>query len=175
MLHPAGALFRFFRIDTQRLDQEFPDGFAPLDNLWVTYVKDRFVVTWTTMTDTVLGPSVRGATFDPNLILLQEPRDLTWDAWVARTQSSIALGDRFYLVWADDAEVPDAYELRAQYFTNDLVGLGEPQRLTPMLHDSLSPRMALGQGQIGVVFEQKESLLWKTYFLTVGCRYLVVD
>ena len=72
---------------------------------------DRFLVAWSQKTESV-GRAIWAATVDEQGDVVDEPRALVNGRSMARSPSWVALGDRAYLVWADDYYQYGVFELR---------------------------------------------------------------
>jgi hypothetical protein len=88
---------------------------------------------------------------------------------MARSPVWVALGDRAFLVWADDFFHYGTYELSGQLFDENLVPLGERTQLTNLYADTFDPMATVGGSHIGIAFRSRVLGDWQTYFMSLGC------
>jgi hypothetical protein len=128
----------------------------------------NFLVTWETELNSGPGPSITGVVLSEFGEVLIPPTALTWGAQFARTQSTLSLGDRAVLVWADDYD--GNYEIYAKVIGADLSEIEPRTRLTFDGADSYNPTLALSDdGHLGLVYDDKQSGTQQAYFLSLGC------
>src|SRR5262249_11919366 len=82
-----------------------------------------------------------------------------------------ALGDRLLLVYSDDRDQNQGYELYATTVKADLTPLGNQRRVTNAPRDSVFPLAAFGhKGDFGVLFrDDREGGQENIYFTTLTC------
>jgi hypothetical protein len=96
---------------------------------------------------------------------------LTSGSFHARTPALLPFGDRVLLVWADDRDGNDGYELYAKMLNRRLEALGPEQRLTTARGDSIDPIIAFGPGgDVGVLFNDNRAATTQTFFTRLVCR-----
>lgn len=166
----VGEGYRLQRLD----DKLMPRGAAstlPLtdvDDVSVRWNRDRFLVAWSTKTETV-GSDILAMTMSEAGDTIGAPRVIASGLSMARSTSWVALGDRAYLVWADDHDVRGLFELSGQMFDNELNGLGQRRQLTSLRAETFDPAAVIGGDGIGVVFRSRALGNWQTFFLRLGC------
>jgi hypothetical protein len=134
----------------------------------VIWNEDRYIVAYSKRPDGVPGDAIWGATVDENSNVLITEKQLTTGAPFARTQSMIALGDRWLLVWADTKD--GNYEIYTQMFSNALDPIAPRQRVTNDASDSIAPFAAFGpNGDVGVLFDDRRTGSWQVYFSRLIC------
>jgi len=80
------------------------------------------------------------------------------------------LGDRALLLYSDDRDGNDGYELYMRMFAPDLSPIGPEQRLTNAPKDSIFPTGAFGpQGDLGILFRDDRLGAQHVWFTRVGC------
>jgi hypothetical protein len=88
----------------------------------------------------------------------------------ARGPALLPFGDRVLLVWADDRDGNDGYELYAKTLDRRLEPLGPEERLTSARGDSVDPVMAFGPGgDVGILFSDNRPGTPQTFFTRLGC------
>ena len=88
----------------------------------------------------------------------------------ARSPALLPFGNRVFLVWADDRDGNDGYELYAQMFDLRLEPLGPEMRLTNARGDSIEPVLAFGPGgDVGILFSDNRLGVPQTFFTRLGC------
>jgi Putative metal-binding motif len=134
----------------------------------IRFSLDRFFVAWSEKTESV-GRAIWAMTLDEQGNVIDEPRVLVEGRSVARSPTWVALGDRAYLVWADDYYHYGTYELSGQLFDSSLSKLGERTQLTNLYADTFDPTAVIGGGNLGIAFRSRALGTWQTYFLSLGC------
>lgn len=133
----------------------------------IVWLGDRFVVAWEKR-DVTPGDAIWGALVDEDGNVLRPATQLTSGASFARSHAMIPLGDRFLLVWADDHD--GNYELYSKMLSNDLEELTARERITFDGSDSVGPIASFGpDGDVGVLFDDRRSGSWQTYFTKLEC------
>lgn len=133
----------------------------------IVAVGSRFVVTWGTYTDRP-GSVVWGVVLSESGDVIVPARPLTGGAEFARTHTTISLGDRFVLMWADTFD--GNYELYAATFDARFNVLEERTRLTFDEADTLAPIAALSEdGTLGVLFDDWRTGSRQAYFMALAC------
>lgn len=81
------------------------------------------------------------------------------------------LGDRLLLVYSDDRDQNDGYELYARMISASLEPIGPEQRLTDAPKDSLYPVASFGpEGEVGILFrDDRSGGKHHEYFMRLGC------
>ncbi|HMI84441.1 MAG TPA: hypothetical protein VK550_10130, partial [Polyangiaceae bacterium] len=77
----------------------------------------------------------------------------------------LPFGDRVLLVWADDRDGNEGYELYAKMLDRRLEPLGAEMRLTTSPGDSIDPIVAFGPGgDAGILFSDNRAGAPQTFF-----------
>jgi hypothetical protein len=134
----------------------------------VRWNRDRYLVAWSEKTESV-GRSIWAMTLNEQGNVIDNPGAIVSGNSMARSPSWVALGDRAYLVWADDYYQPGVFELSGQMLNNQLEPLGNRAQLTHLDADTFDPLGTLGGANIGIVFRSRPFGNWQTYFLSLGC------
>ncbi len=138
----------------------------------VVWLGDRFIVAWGRR-GVAPGDAIWGATVDEAGNVLRPATQLTSGANFARSHAMLPLGDRVLLVWADDHD--GNYELYSKMLSADLEELTPRERITFDGSDSVGPLAAFGAGgDVGVLFDDRRSGAWQTYFTRLQCSAGVV-
>src|SRR5262249_27102543 len=128
-----------------------------------------YVVAWF---DKSASPTaIYAASVDENGNILAPPRAIT-SPGIARSRYPFlrALGDRLLVVYSDDRDNNDGYELYARTITNNLQPLGPEQRLTFAPKDSIYPIATFGpNGDVGILFQDNRLAEHDVYFMRLGC------
>ncbi|MBW2458403.1 MAG: hypothetical protein JRI68_28130, partial [Deltaproteobacteria bacterium] len=89
----------------------------------------------------------------------------------SRYPSLLPLGDRALLVYADDRDNNDGYELYTRMITSDLEPFSPEMRITNAPENSIKPITAFGpEGNVGVLFrDDREGGAHHVWFTRLGC------
>jgi hypothetical protein len=116
--------------------------------------------------------AIYAAVLDEDGQLLAGPKAVTAPGSArSRYPNLRPLGDRTLLVYSDDRDGNDGYELYSTIFDNDLEPLTPELRLTQAARDSINPVVAFGKdGAIGVLFrDDREGGTPAVWFTQLGC------
>jgi len=141
-----------------------------VDTLTLVFVKDRFIALWDFSDGATQGNAIWGAAFDESGTLISK-QAVTSGADFARSVAALSLGDRFLMMWADDADTaPGFFELYFQVLDAAFRVLTPRQRFTFSKEGSLMPGLSAGpDGKIGVAFESLDGPSRHVYFSTLQC------
>lgn len=136
----------------------------------VVYNGGTYVVAWF---DRSASPtSIWGAVLDEAGQVLVQPQPIT-DPGPFRSRYPYlrALGDRLLLVYSDDRDQNNGYELYSRMLTDTLAPLTAEMRLTTAPRDSVYPTAAFGpDGNVGIMFrDDREGGDHHIYFTRLGC------
>jgi hypothetical protein len=136
----------------------------------VVWNQDRYVIAWY---DTVAFPAaIYAAALDENGNVLVPPTPIT-SPGSARSRYPYlrALGDRLLLIYSDDRDANDGYELYSRMISKDLSPLGPEQRLTFAPTESVSPVATFGpDGDVGILFRDDRLGQQHVFFFRLGCE-----
>jgi hypothetical protein len=136
----------------------------------VVWNKDRYVVTWY---DKTANPkAVYAAAVAEDGTILVKPTALTNPGpFNSRYPFLRPLGDRLLLVYSDDRDQNDGYEIYTRMITKDLTPLGNELRITNAPKDSVFPVAAFGpEGNVGILFrDDREGGKHHVYFTRLAC------
>jgi hypothetical protein len=136
----------------------------------VEWNRDHYIVAWFDRSGPV--KAIFGTTISADGTIIVPPTALTSPgAFNSRYPHIKALGDRALLLYADDRDQNDGYELYARMFAPDLSPMGTEQRLTTAAYNSISPIAAFGpDGDLGVLFrDDRLGGEHHVYFTRLGC------
>ena len=136
----------------------------------VEWNRDHYIVAWFDRT----GPTkaIFGTTLSADGTIIVPPTALTSPGtFNSRYPHIKALGDRSLLLYADDRDQNNGYELYARMFAPDLSPMGSEQRLTNAPYDSIWPIAAFGpNGDLGVLFrDDRLNGAHHVWFTRLGC------
>jgi hypothetical protein len=161
----------------QRLDAALTPIVAPVrlpltdpGEVSVRWNGDRYLVAWSQKSAESVGNAIWAATLDDQGQVIDGPRALVGGRSLARSPVWVALGDRAFLVWADDFFKAGVFELNGEMYSNELMALGSRVRLTNLSTDTFEPHAVIGGSSIGVVFRSRVTGVWQTFFLRLGCE-----
>ncbi|MSP25888.1 MAG: hypothetical protein EXR75_12160 [Myxococcales bacterium] len=136
----------------------------------VVWNDDRYVVSWHERSGN--NRAVFATSFDEDGNVLTPPTQLTSPGAARSRYSALTpLGDRLLLIWADDRDMNQGYELYSRMIGADLSALSIEMRLTNAPFDSIYPVPTFGaDGQVGVLFRDDRSQgEHHVYFTQLGC------
>jgi hypothetical protein len=146
------------------------DGTTEAEFPVVVWNHDRYVVAWY---DKSANPkAVYAATLSEDGTMLVPPKPVTKPgAFRSRYPFLHPLGDRVLLVYSDDRDQNQGYELYTTTLHADLTPLGNELRVTNAPHDSVFPYAAFGHlGNFGVAWrDDREGGQQNIYFTTLQC------
>lgn len=136
----------------------------------VVWNKDRYVIVWF---DKSASPkAIYGATVGEDGNMITPPVALSAPgAFRSRYPYLRPLGDRLLLVYSDDRDQNDGYELYSRMIGADLTPLGAEKRLTQDKMDSIYPIAAFGpDGDVGILFrDDRDGGEHHVFFMKLGC------
>jgi hypothetical protein len=136
----------------------------------VVWNKDRYVLAWY---DTTADPkAIYAATVGPDGTILAPPQPITHPgAFHSRYPFLRALGDRILMVYSDDRDQNDGYELYTETIHPDLTPLSAELRITDAPRDSVFPFAAFGpKGDFGILFrDDRENGEQNVWFTSLTC------
>jgi hypothetical protein len=174
-LEPLGGAYLGFRTFDKSFGAEGPFvelGEGNVQGPRIAGLRDRFVVTWATY-DAFPGSAIMAAVLSDAGEVLVPPQPVTFGAQFARTHTTLSLGDRLVMVWADDFD--GNYELYAQVLGSSLEVIEPRFRLTYDGVQSVGPVAALSEdGVLGVLFDQFGADGHHAYFTALGCPQVII-
>ncbi len=134
----------------------------------VVWNKKSYVIAWF---DTDYEPhAVYGAVVDETPSVLASATLLTSSPKHTRYPSLLPLGDRLLMVFSDDRDNNQGYELYARMLTSSLGFLSPELRVTNATGDSVYPTAAFGpKGDVGILFRDDRTLSQHVYFTRLQC------
>ncbi|MRG98360.1 putative metal-binding motif-containing protein [Polyangium spumosum] len=163
--------FQVFNQDLSPRSQAVSLTDGTSDSVYPTVVwnQDRYVIAWY---DKTKNPkAIYGAVVDEDGNVLVQPKALTNPgSFRSRYPTLKALGDRVLLVYADDRDQNDGYELYALMLNQDLSPSGSEQRVTFAKRDSIYPIATFGpDGNVGILFRDDREGQQHVFFTRLGC------
>jgi hypothetical protein len=166
--------FQTFTSDLKPLMQaplSLTDGSTNARNQYIVWNKNNYVVAWND--ESAPTKAIYAS-------VIQEDGTLTVPATAvsspgtahSRSPNLKPLGDRLLLVYQDNRDGNQGYELYARMIRADLVPQTGEQRLTFWPHDSTSPIATFGpEGNVGVLYHDydQQSLQQQVFFTRLGC------
>jgi hypothetical protein len=136
----------------------------------IVWNHDRYVVVWYDRTASPMA--IYGAAFLPDGTQIVPPTALTNPgAFQSRYPFVKALGDRLLLVYSDDRDQNQGYEIYTRTVKPDLTPLSNELRVTDAPRDSVFPLAAFGHlGDVGVLFrDDREGGQENVFFTALAC------
>jgi len=135
----------------------------------IVHNQSEYVIAWydpDSPQKTVYG-TVRGELGEE----IVSPRVITNGPMHARYPAILPYGDRALLIWSDDRDDNQGYELYAKMLSRKLDALTPEQRLTNAIGNSIDPIPTFGPtGQVGVLFsDDRITKLPHAYFTHLNC------
>jgi hypothetical protein len=142
------------------------------DSVYPTVVwnNDRYVIAW--FDKTASPKAIYAAAVSEDGTLLVPPTPITEPGpFRSRYPYLRPLGDRLLLVYADDRDQNDGYELYSRMIDSNLVPVTPEKRLTADKMDSIYPIATFGpEGDVGILFrDDREAGEHHVYFMNLGC------
>jgi hypothetical protein len=163
--------FQVFNQDLTPRSEEISLTTGTTDSVYPTVVwnKDRYVVAW--FDKTANPKAIYGAVVDEDGNVLVQPKPLTKPgSFRSRYPSLKPLGDRVLLVWSDDRDQNDGYELYTVMLDQNLEQSGIEQRVTFQKRDSIYPIATFGpDGNVGILFRDDREGEQHVFFTRLGC------
>jgi hypothetical protein len=145
------------------------DGSTEAVNPNVVWNNDRYVISWY---DTSAKPkAIYAAVVGEDGALMVKAQPITNPGSAhSRYPFLRALGDRLLVVYSDDRDKNDGYELYSRMVSNSLAPLGPEQRLTNAKKGSIKPIAAFGpDGNVGILFRDDRDGAQHVWFTRLGC------
>ncbi len=136
----------------------------------IAWNRDAYLVAWY---ETDLAPrAVYGAALSEDGARVTAARALTDSPRHSRYPALLPLGDRALLVWSDDKDANQGYELYSKMLDGHLASaLGPESRITRATGDSVMPYAAFGPaGDVGVLFRDDRDGGPEVYFSHLACQ-----
>lgn len=137
----------------------------------VVWNKDRYVVAWY---DKSASPkAIWAAAYGADGLALIPPQPITQPGpFRSRYPFLRALGDRILVVYSDDRDQNDGYEIYTTVIRPDLTLLGAELRVTDAPRDSVFPLAAFGpKGDFGILFrDDREAGQQNVFFTPLACH-----
>jgi hypothetical protein len=165
--------FQLFSPDlTQALSApiQITDGSTDAVYPTVTFSRDRYVISW--FDKTTNPKSVFAMTVSEDGQMLTPPTPITNPGnFHSRYPFLKALGDRVLVVYSDDRDQNDGYEIYSHMVNAvDLTSLGPEQRITNAKRDSVDPVATFGpDGNVGILFRDDRDGEHHIYFTRLAC------
>ena len=136
----------------------------------VVWNEDRYLIAW--FDRSAVPQAVYAATVDEQGNILTPATAITSPgASHSRYPSLLPLGDRALVVYSDDRDNNQGYELYSRMITSDLAPLTEELRVTNATFDSVVPITAFGpEGNVGILFrDDRDEGFHHVWFTQLGC------
>jgi hypothetical protein len=166
------VLFRTFEHDTLEAHTDIiqlSDGITQAVYPVVVWNEDRYLVAWFDRS----GPTkaIFGATIDEEGNVLDSGPLSDPGSANSRYPSLLPLGDRALVVFSDDRDGNQGYELYTRMITRELGWLTPEQRVTDAPFDSIYPVATFGpDGDVGVLFrDDRNGGDHHVWFTRLGC------
>jgi len=135
----------------------------------VVWNQDRYVIAWY---DKTANPkAIYGAVVSEDGAVLVSPKAISKPgSFRSRYPSLKPLGDRVLLVWSDDRDQNDGYELYTVMLDQKLDFVANEQRVTFAKRDSIYPVATFGpDGNVGILFRDDREGEQHVFFTRLGC------
>lgn len=134
----------------------------------VVWNRDAYVAAW--FEHTVVPYTVYGAVIDKDGTVLTPATPLAVTPSNTRYPWLMPLGDRLLLVFSDDRDGNEGYELYGKMLTANLEAASEDLRITDAIGHSISPMASFGPtGDVGVLFRDDRLLEPHVFFTRLSC------
>jgi Putative metal-binding motif len=145
------------------------DGSTKAEYPTVIWNQDRYIVAW--FDDSAQPRAIYAAAIGPDGTLLVKPRPVSSPApFRSRWPYLRALGDRVLVIYSDDRDGNQGYEIYSHMISNNLESLGQETRITQATGDSLHPVASFGpDGNVGVLFRDDRFGQQDVWFTRLGC------
>lgn len=135
----------------------------------IAWNSGQYIIVWY---DKTANPkAIYGAVADEMGTILVSPKALTQPGqFRSRYPTVKTLGDRVLIVYADDRDQNDGYELYTLMLDTQLNPMSDERRITFAKRDSIYPIAAFGpDGNVGILFRDDRSGEQHTWFTRLGC------
>jgi hypothetical protein len=135
----------------------------------IAWNQDRYIVVW--FDKTANPKAIYGAVVDEKGTVLVPPKALTKPGQFRSRYPTIkALGDRVLIVYSDDRDQNDGYELYTLMLDQKLDPISQERRITFAKRDSIYPIAEFGpDGNVGILFRDDRNGEQHTWFTRLGC------
>lgn len=164
--------FRTYNPDLSPLSTEISLTDGTTDAVYPTVVwnEDRYVIAWF---DKSANPKsiYAAAVAEDGTVLVPATPVTSPGTFRSRYPYLRPLGDRLLLVYSDDRDQNDGYELYSRMIGADLAPLTDEKRLTVDTMDSIYPIAAFGpEGDVGILFrDDRDNGEHHVFFMKLGC------
>lgn len=167
----AAICMKWLGNDLAVLSDEFCVTDKNTSNYSIAWVKDRFVLTWSTE-ELEPGNTIWGATMDDQGRIMKASVPLVQGAQYARSPSIVSLGDRFAMTWADDRNSYNHYGVRFAVFSADLERETAVQTVAEGVTECWYPSLAAGGMGLAIVYRERSGKKFGVpYFVGLSCQY----
>jgi hypothetical protein len=132
-------------------------------------VKDTYVAAWYAPDPTMRTVFATALSKNGTMVV---PARRVPDAAVgqSRDPALLSLGDRVVVVWADNRDTNQGFELYSRILASDLTNLGPQRRITNALGDSVAPVVSFGHhGSVSILFRDDRLASPAAFFTTLSC------
>lgn len=135
----------------------------------VAWNQDRYMVVW--FDKTANPKAIYGAVVSEGGTILAGPKVITQPGQFRSRYPTIKpLGDRALLIYADDRDQNDGYELYSVMLDAKLDPISQERRITFAKRDSIYPIAAFGpDGNVGILFRDDRDGDQHAWFTRLGC------
>ena len=164
--------FQTFNTDLSPLSTEISLTDGSTDAVYPTVVwnEDRYVIAWYDKSADPKAIYAAAVTEDGALLIPATP---ITDPGSFRSRYPFLrpLGDRLLLVYSDDRDQNDGYELYSRMISSDLTPVTPESRLTFDTMDSVNPIATFGpEGDVGILFrDDRDGGEHHIFFMNLGC------
>jgi len=149
---------------------ELTNGFTEAVYPTVAYNLDHYVVSWYDRTAPLKAIYAATVSEQGDVLVAQTPISSP-GSYRSRYPQILPLGDRALVLYADDRDNNNGYELYSRMINTDLSPLDSEQRLTNAPYDSITPVAAFGpDGTLGILFrDDRSGGAHHVWFMRLGC------
>ena len=136
----------------------------------VIWNEDRYVIAW--YDNTAASRSIFAMSVAEDGTILQQATPVSSPPGGARSRypSLLPLGDRVLMVYADNRDNNNGYELYTRMLNNDLVPISPESRLTNAPFNSVYPISTFGpDGNVGILFRDDREGEQHVFFTRLDC------
>jgi hypothetical protein len=135
----------------------------------IVFNEDRYIVSWFDRSASPRAIYAAAIDLDGNVIVPKKAVTSPGSKH-SRYPTMRALGDRVLLVYSDDRDDNQGYELYSRVFDNELNPISAERRVTNAKADSIYPRATFGpDGDVGVLFRDDRLGEQHVWFTRLGC------
>ncbi len=163
--------FQVFDFDLQPIGKplDLTDGAQGAVYPTVVFNHDRYIISWFEKAATPAAIYATAVDLQGNVIV---PTKAVTSPGTHHSRYPFmrALGDRVLLLYADDRDQNQGYELYSHVFDNQLSSVSSELRLTNAPGDSIYPHASFGKdGDVGVLFRDDRTGEQQVWFTRLGC------